>query len=161
MTESVKDYDSSEEIELRKNQEDPIVMYLVVRESLNMSSGKIGAQCGHAAQMILMDYVRHGGEVDANPNDLPHPGGDPNTPVSELHRMHVMFRWLDSSFRKVTLKADEKEWRKLKEIPGLSFVVVKDAGHTEVAPGSETVIGIWPMYRSQRPKLLKNLQALK
>lgn len=31
---------------------DPIIMYLVVRESLNMSPGEIVAQVGHAVGML-------------------------------------------------------------------------------------------------------------
>lgn len=113
-------------------------MYLVVRESLGMSIGKTAAQCAHASQMLQLEYDSGSGE--------------------DISR--VFQEWLQSSFRKVVLKADDKEWEKVKaECP--NHVVVRDAGLTEIAAGSETVIGIWPMRRSERPKILTKLQVLK
>ena len=50
------DHTSPEAIVARKDQEDPIVMYLIVRESLNMSIGKTAAQVGHAVQMLHLKY---------------------------------------------------------------------------------------------------------
>jgi len=64
-----------------------------------------------------------------------------------------------SSYRKATLVADDKEWEKLKE--QLWCFVVKDAGLTEVDPGTETVMALWPMRKSEVPKLVKRLQTLK
>lgn len=37
----------------------------------------------------------------------------------------------------------------------------KDAGLTEVDPGTETVMALWPMRKSERPPLVKRLQTLK
>ncbi|CAB4196904.1 pth2 Peptidyl-tRNA hydrolase [uncultured Caudovirales phage] len=147
MEESCKDYDSPDEVLKRASQEDPIVMYLIVRESLNMSPGKIGAQCAHAAQMLMILY---------------------NQTVSEhLCGWNVTFNksifeeWLESSFRKVVLKADEKEWLKIKTECKDEMVLVIDAGLTEIPSGSETVIGLWPRHRGGNSKLLKRLQVLK
>jgi peptidyl-tRNA hydrolase len=50
------------------------------------------------------------------------------------------------------IEADQYDWRS---------VIVVDSGLTEVAPGSATVIGLWPMYRSEASKIVKRLQALK
>lgn len=41
------------------------------------------------------------------------------------------------------------------------MVLVVDAGLTEIPSGSETVIGLWPMRKSQVPKTVKRLQVLK
>lgn len=173
------DYDSPEQVELRKGQGDPIVMYLIVRESLGMGPGKVGAQCGHAAQMILLEYIRKGGKIE--PPELAdgpvahnryeaqyHPfTGEkiyvPKTdPILALEgRMDLMYQWLQTSFRKVVLKADEKEWKKLTAHMDLVYVIVRDAGFTEVAAGSQTVMGVWPMLKSQAPKIIKKLQVLK
>ena len=54
----MKDHLSSAADAARANQTDPLVMYLVVRESLHMTTGKIAAQCAHASQMLLMSYVQ-------------------------------------------------------------------------------------------------------
>lgn len=135
------DYNSPDEVLKRASQEDPIVMYLIVRESLNMSAGKIGAQCAHAAQMLMIVY---------------------NETVSEdlcgwsmSHNKDIFDSWLKSSFRKVVLKADEKEWLKIKTEFKDEMVLVIDAGLTEIPSGSETVIGLWPRHKSANSKLLK------
>ncbi len=36
---------------------DPIVMYIVVRKSLKLVSGKVGAQCGHAVQYLCQEVI--------------------------------------------------------------------------------------------------------
>lgn len=158
------DHNSPEEIAKRANQEDPIVMYLIVRESLGMGMGKTAAQCAHAAQMLQLQF----GKLDERLNELEELDStfgalNPNETVEwskEQPRWHMFNEWLESSFRKVVLKADEKEWVKLKEWP--NKVVVVDAGLTEIAAGSETVIGYWPMLKSEAQKtLIKRLQALK
>ena len=45
------DPQTPENVETRASQEDPIIMYLIVKESLNMSAGKTAAQCAHASQI--------------------------------------------------------------------------------------------------------------
>jgi peptidyl-tRNA hydrolase len=143
------DHNSPEEVAKRANQEDPIVMYLIVRESLEMSIGKTAAQVGHAVQMLQLEFDRQDGFRLAN--------WEFNKEIVELYQ-----KWLDSSFRKVVLKADEKEWEKLKELYSEdNRVLVIDAGLTELAPSTETVIGLFPMKRSEAPKLVKRLQVLK
>lgn len=127
---------------------DPIVMYLVVRESLNMSIGKTSAQCAHASQMLQLTF----NVLERNLY----------TDQDFLDKIYIYRGWLESSFRKVTLKADDKEWVKVKnEISEEWRITVVDAGLTEIPSGSETVIGIWPMHKSKRPKILTKLQVLK
>ena len=161
----MKDYNSPEAVAQRTNQEDPIVMYLIVRESLGISIGKIGAQCAHASQMLQLKYNQFE-KVVTNFDCLENIGVPPSFEEKKefdlVNSQYVIFnKWLDSSFRKVVLRADDKEWAKLKETFKDNMVVVIDAGLTELEPGSETVIGLWPMYKSQAPKLLKRLQVLK
>ena len=139
------DHDSPEQVALRKNQGDPIVMYLIVRESLNMSAGKIGAQCGHAAQMVLLKYQE---DAFCDTYDPPDP------------KYALFAEWLKTSFRKIVLGADEKEWAKVKACSEITYVIVRDAGLTEVEAGSETVIGVFPLRKSKAPKVIKRLQAL-
>jgi PTH2 family peptidyl-tRNA hydrolase len=126
----MEDRNSPEAIAARAAQPDPIVMYLIVKESLGMSIGKTAAQCAHASQMLQlrfqeMDQERIcGWKVPAN--------------------MDIFKEWLDTSFRKVVLRAKDKEWDKIKA-ECVNHIVVVDAGLTEIAAGSETVIGLWPM----------------
>jgi len=143
------------------NQADPIVMYLIVRESLDMGMGKTAAQCAHASQMLMMKYMRsvwdHTGDV-IDGNLVPAP------------EKLIMFKnWLNTSYRKVVLRANEKDWAMLKVLTTSDlidsqfsdYVLVIDAGLTEIAPNSETVIGLWPMRKSEVPKSIKRLQVLK
>ena len=145
------DRNSPEEVEKRRTQTDPLVMYLVVRESLGMSIGKTAAQCAHASQMLTLKYFElKDTQVYGVENVLPHRA-----------KLDLFQEWINASFRKVVLRADDKEWEKLK----LAFpdaTVVVDAGLTEIAAGSETVIGLWPMLRSEAQKtMVKKLQVLK
>ncbi len=142
-------YDDEDKAWERVNQEDPWVLYLVVRKSLNMGAGKIASQCGHVVGMIyekymILDSLDRGGDL---------------TSENDAHSLLDFDSWRQESYRKVALEADDKNWEKLKnELP---VFVVKDAGLTSVAPGSETAIGLWPMKKSDAPKLIKRLQVLK
>lgn len=160
----MEDRNSPEAIAQRASQEDPIIMYLVVRESLGMSVGKVGAQCGHAGQMMLLKYMEevcaHSGVTGFFAKWFNFVFKDKATDEA---RLEIFREWLDTSFRKVTLTADEKEWNKVKGffLDEHSRVTVVDAGLTEIPSGSETVIAVWPMRRSQRPQCIKKLQTLK
>jgi PTH2 family peptidyl-tRNA hydrolase len=118
--------------------DDPIVMYLIVRESLGMSPGKLAAQCSHATQILLVNYFNH-----------------------QLKMKDTFTQWLQTNCRKVVLSATEKDWLKLRaEFVPTQGIVVTDAGLTEIPSGSETVLGLYPMHKSQRTKILKWLPAL-
>ena len=154
----MKDRETIEAAELRASQEDPIVMYLICRESLGMSIGKACAQAGHVAMMIQIEYEDLWDDFD----EL---YGNNNLLLSEqklVDKKLMYHRWLNTSFRKVTLAASDKEWEKIKvTILTEDRVIVIDHGLTEIPSGSETFMAVWPMYKSQRPKILKKLQALK
>lgn len=151
----MKDPNSPEAVLERASQEDPIIMYLIVRESLGMSIGKTAAQCAHAAQMLLINYFDCEADARNNPTHVY------QQLISE-DRLRIFEKWLNSSFRKVVLRADDKEFEKIKsELPKNNIAVVVDAGLTELVPGSETVIGVYPMHKSQVPKCIKRLQVLK
>jgi PTH2 family peptidyl-tRNA hydrolase len=144
-------YDRPDLLDLRKGQEDPIILYIVVRESLNMGSGKIGAQIGHGVGMFVGRYHELADGLD-------HQLWAKDFVEEATRKVLITHDWLHSSYRKAVLKADDKEWEKLKQ--ELDVFLVKDAGLTEVDPGSETVLVLWPMRKSERPKLVKRLQAL-
>ncbi len=119
-----------------------LIMYLIVRESLGMSPGKIGAQCGHAVRMALYDYFQNSHSPE---------------------NAEKMQRWFTEGgprhSTKVVLRADDKEWEKLKAYPMQKYIV-QDAGLTEIAAGSETVMACWPMAQEDRPKIMRRLQTL-
>ncbi len=156
------DHNSPEAVAARANQEDPIVMYLVVRESLGMSIGKTAAQCGHAVGMLDRKYNKQIAVIDGHIDPVYGPPDDLEERIPERVKkaLEIWDEWDRTSFRKVTLTADDKEWEKVKALD-VPKVVVVDAGLTEIASGSETVIGLWPMRKSERPKVIKRLQVLK
>lgn len=129
----------SDDTNIIKNQPDPIAMYIVVREDLNMSAGKVAAQVGHAVEALINIKFDKLSQDDFNAYDLY---------ATSYGR------------RKIVLKADNNEWAKLKELTCRKSVVV-DAGLTEVPAGSETVIALWPMRKSAAQQtILKRLQVL-
>jgi peptidyl-tRNA hydrolase, PTH2 family len=162
-------HDSPEEVAKRASQEDPIVMYLVVRESINMSIGKTAAQCAHASQMLTLNYMDLQKTAAKIQKALGVPQMEPADRTEGIEHykrlavpISIFGEWMAASFRKVVLTADEKEWAKLKEeAKNQQHVIVRDAGLTELEPGTETVIGLWPMRKSSRSKLMKRLQNLK
>jgi PTH2 family peptidyl-tRNA hydrolase len=163
----MKDHNSPEAVAERAAQEDPIVMYLIVHETLGMSTGKTAAQCAHASQMLTLDYFETKDKSRALQKKIME-----TTDEDEVHVMKALYaeqnrklsvfgEWLQGSFRKVVLRADDKEWAKIQKDYGNHMIMVVDAGLTEIAAGSETVIGLWPMRKSQRPKTIQRLQVLK
>ena len=144
----------------RDHQEDPLVMYLIVRETVTMGVGKTAAQCAHASQMLQLKYSNLIAEAESY-MDIIYKTSFEDIPQEIIDKLNVFDKWMNTSFRKVVLKADDKEWAKLKDEFKDSMVLVVDSGLTEVAPNTETVIGLWPMHKSQVPKLVKKLQVLK
>jgi len=101
-------------------------MVLVVRSDLKLSSGKIVAQTGHAAVELVLKARKT--ELD------------------------LLNRWREEGARKIALKIpDEENLQRLfseAKDAGLVTYLVKDAGHTEIPPGTLTVVGILGPRRS-------------
>jgi PTH2 family peptidyl-tRNA hydrolase len=104
-------------------------MVLLIREDLNMSSGKVAAQCSHAAvglfQRLISEEYRSSPSVQKN-----------------------LKSWIDEGQKKVCLSIANTETLEdlrasfsMKRIP---YFVVEDAGRTEVAYGTETVMAVGP-----------------
>lgn len=97
-------------------------MVLVVRNDLKMGKGKIGAQCGHATLGAYQSIVKK------------------NKPV--------LRRWESSGCAKICLRVDtEKDLMNLRKganLRGLNYYLVHDAGRTQIAAGSATVLAIGP-----------------
>ncbi len=113
-------------------------MAIVIRTDLNMSVGKMIAQACHAAV---------GCSEEAKRTQTKH-----------------WRRWRDEGGKKVVLEADSME--ELEELAveaeqlNLPYVLIRDAGHTEVAPGTTTCIGIGPHQEQFMDKVTGNLPLL-
>jgi PTH2 family peptidyl-tRNA hydrolase len=122
-----------------KNQAFDFKMVLVIRTDLKMSTGKMIAQAAHAA-------------VEANEQ------------AKKTHSKQWR-KWRDEGAKKVSLEA----WS-LEELLDLSEnaeklnivnVLIKDAGHTELPPGTTTVLGLGPDLSQKLDKVTGNLTLLK
>ncbi|CAE7233262.1 PTRH2 [Symbiodinium necroappetens] len=109
----------TEEEEQDDEDEEEWKLIICVRHDLNMSVGKVAAQVGHAVH----HSVTHSAWRDLKD-------------------------WEESGSKKVTLKTEsEEELQDLLEkarSKGLLAETIQDAGHTEVEPGTTTVLAIGP-----------------
>ncbi|KAL2090065.1 hypothetical protein ACEWY4_014753 [Coilia grayii] len=99
-----------------------VKLTLVVRKDLNMGKGKVAAQCSHAAVNVYKELLRR----------------DPN----------LLKQWEFCGQPKVVVKADNEECllelhRRAKE-SGLITSLIHDAGRTQTAPGTRTVLAVGP-----------------
>ena len=108
-----------------------IVMYIVVRNDLNMSPGKVAAQVGHGVELALGMGRRHYPQW---------------TPV-------------DSPCAKIVLQANETEIKDLiYEFSPNIIAKVIDEGRTEVPPNTMTVIAFVPARRGSIQNDVKHLK---
>lgn len=97
-------------------------MVLVVRNDLKMGKGKVAAQCSHAAVSGYKQVQRR--------------------------KPELLQGWEYCGQPKVVVKAPDEETliellTRAKEF-GLPVSLIQDAGRTQIAPGSRTVLGIGP-----------------
>ncbi|KAJ7997111.1 hypothetical protein DPEC_G00225550 [Dallia pectoralis] len=97
-------------------------MIIVVRSDLKMGKGKVAAQCAHAAVSAYKQVQRR------NPD--------------------LLKQWEYCGQPKVVVKAPDEDCllellTHAKDV-GLPVSLIQDAGRTQIAPGSRTVLGIGP-----------------
>ena len=111
-------------------------MVLVARNDLQLSKGKLAAQCSHAAAECILAARR------IIPRELD--------------------RYMRNGARKVVCKVDDltqlKKTHTLAKKSGLVCTLIKDAGHAEIPPGTETVVGIGPGPRNEIDKITGDLK---
>ncbi len=99
-------------------------MVICVRTDLEMSKGKIAAQVGHAVLGAARVAAR--------------------LPLAS----EWLKAWLYRAQAKITLKLDNEAMldavASAAADAGLPFMIIEDAGRTEVEPGTRTVVGIGP-----------------
>ncbi|ETN66534.1 peptidyl-tRNA hydrolase 2, mitochondrial [Anopheles darlingi] len=121
--------------------DDPLKMVLVVRTDLGLKKGKIASQCAHAAVMCCMRAATAG---------------------SDTHRL--LDSWLAQGQPKIVLRVDGSEELHLltqrATAAGVIAEIVRDAGRTQVASGTETVLGLGPERSEVIDTLVGNLKLL-
>jgi PTH2 family peptidyl-tRNA hydrolase len=110
---------------------------LIVRTDLGMGKGKIAAQCAHASVEAFLQAQ------DKNPD--------------------FALKWLAEFQKKVVLKVDSRQ--KLYSIYSqakkkFACALIKDAGHTQLKPGTTTVLGIGPAPEKDLDELTGHLKLL-
>ncbi|GAA5929378.1 hypothetical protein JCM21900_002281 [Sporobolomyces salmonicolor] len=114
--------DGDELAMIKAEGDEPCKLVLVVRTDLNMNKGKIAAQCGHATLACYKSLIQ------ANPALVRH--------------------WERTGQAKIAVKCDSEEELLILQASakslGLCARSIQDAGRTQVAAGSTTVLGIGP-----------------
>lgn len=115
-------------------------MVLVVRTDLGMTKGKIGAQCGHATLACYKHFLRTA----------------PDSPI--------LRRWERLGQAKVALQVKSEEELEMLQAQalslGLAAHIIHDAGRTQIASGSATVLGIGPAPKSVIDQVTGHLKLL-
>lgn len=111
---------------------------LAVRNDLKMQKGKIAAQCGHAAVAAYAKCLRE--------------------------KPHLLKKWYKNGGTKIAVKLESENElfeidKRAKQLKVFSCIV-RDAGQTQVAPGTRTVIAIGPAPRSVLDKITGHLKLL-
>lgn len=132
-----------------KSQE--LVQYFVVNQDLGMTEGKIAAQVSHAAVLIALRSVF---EHDLRLVDDPQ-GRKYLHLVASDGSYPAFATWLNDSMKKVVLRGSQQE---LERLEALGFQAIRDAGHTQVAPNSLTVVGLPPMTRAEAKPIVGHLR---
>jgi PTH2 family peptidyl-tRNA hydrolase len=108
---------------------------IILRKDLEMSTGKMVAQGSHAS---LGAYQK----ADKDGRD----------------------KWTQQGQKKIVLEADEEQLQqklsKAEEM-NVNYFKVKDAGHTEVKPGTVTALGLGPEKETRLDKIISDLPLLK
>jgi len=132
--EEAENSDSEEETDSKKSE--PHKMVLLIRMDLKMQKGKAAAQCSHAT---LGAYRR-----------------------ALKHNKNMVDIWSQQGQAKITLQVPDEPQLDALEIQaktaGLNTYVVADAGRTQVAAGSRTVLAIGPGPTSQIDTITKHLK---
>ncbi len=120
---------------MSSNHNDP-TMVLVARKDLKLSTGKLAIQCAHAAASCALMAVKN--------------------------EKRLFERWKNNGARKICLQVEDLQ--SLHTVAGqaqsanLITYIVKDAGHTEIPPGTVTVLGIGPGPRRSIDAIVRDLK---
>jgi peptidyl-tRNA hydrolase len=113
-------------------------MVMVVRHDLKMGTGKIAAQCCHACLGLYKSLL-----------------------TKDLLRIQA---WEKGYYKKIVLKCpSEEEMLKIAAAAAkknLDYYIVRDAGLTQIAPGSKTVLSIGPASEDELKDVTSHLKLL-
>jgi len=134
---------------VEKQPENEVVMYIIFNKDLKMSTGKIAAQAAHAAVLVILEAVAGGMQVHKDTNA--------RFTVAPTSNFWNFAEWLQHSFKKIVLQAQQPV---LEELEQKGFYAIRDAGHTQVPPGSITAVALPPMPRKDVLAIIKALKLM-
>ena len=115
---------------------------ILVRTDLKMSKGKTAAQVAHASVDACLRVIKQ----------------------DKILKTKVFDSWHKSGGKKVVLKvSSESDLHKFKmsaERMGIKVAIIRDAGHTEIPPGTYTTLGLGPDTESRIDKIVGDLSPL-
>jgi len=120
--------EDDDEIELPEGYDGPYKMVFVINTELKMGVGKIAAQVAHASLGLYRVLI--------------------DKEMQESKELGPLTQWEEyDGSRKIALKGESKQHlldlKAAATAAGLLCHIVRDAGHTQVAPGSHTVLSIF------------------
>ena len=128
------------------NTADPIVFYQIIRDSLHMDEGKTCEQIGHLVQQVFLKYFKI---------QILHSSKELRITVSEEDWLHakMLEDWMNNyGSNKITVYASEEQWQQIKQEHKCVFTVSNG-----IEKGAETVMGLWPCYKSVFSKIIREL----
>jgi len=106
--------------------QDKLYMYVLVNDDLKMGKGKIAGQVGHVVGLITEEIIRKSYESSKG--------------VPDCYLRYV--KWKHLGHAKIILKATTEQINSLIGEPESIYIL--DAGLTQIAPDSLTVLGFYP-----------------
>lgn len=101
-------------------------MYVLVNDDLKMGKGKIAGQVAHVVGLITEEIIRKSYESDKG--------------VPECYLRYI--QWKNTGHAKIILKATQEQITSFIGYPESMYIL--DAGRTQIAPDSLTVLGFYP-----------------
>lgn len=112
--------------------------FILIRKDLGMTTGKIASQAAHASLEAFLQME----QIDSS----------------------IVKQWMSEGQTKIVLRINSlEEFESIKKIlkeKGIPFSAITDSGLTQVAPGTETAIGIGPIDEDKVAFVTKNLKLL-
>lgn len=132
-----------------------VKQYIIIREDLGMSTGKIAAQASHSSMKVFFDKFEET-EVENDDGEFKKAFLFTPTPEEKL--------WINGLFTKIVKKVKNeyqllKAYEKAKEL-GLNCSLIKDAGLTELKGENYTAIAIGPNYIDKCEPVVKKIRNL-
>jgi PTH2 family peptidyl-tRNA hydrolase len=132
-----------------------VKQYIIIREDLGMSPGKLASQASHSSMKVFFDKFEET-EVECNNGEFKKAFLFTPTLEEEL--------WIKGLFTKIVKKVKNesqllKAYEKAKEL-GLNCSLIKDAGLTELQGENYTAVAIGPNYVDKCEPIVKKLRNL-